>query len=125
MWALAGFLFLTSPLWMMVLRWFAKARPARMLLLVTALYAFIALALMFWFDHDCGISVFTGFSRNCDLTPSWMVDWLETPAIFGLLSLLLILPGVVLLVTIFELGARYPQRAKATSPDSAKPLDRP
>lgn len=114
-----------SPLWLMVLRFLAKTLAARRVLVITAAYAFVALILLLWLNHDCGQSGFIGFNRNCDLTPSWVVDWLEAPVVFGLLSLFLILPGVVVLALIIELVARWPQRAKATSPDSAKPLDRP
>lgn len=117
-------LILSSPLWLIALRAFARFNAARYLLLGTAIFAFLTLALLYWFAHDCGSSGFIGFSQSCDFTPRWLITWMGTPVILSMLALFVVLPGAVLIALVIEVIGRWRARRKATSPDGTKPLDR-
>lgn len=111
MWALAGFLFLTSPLWMLGLRWFAVSKGARLILLVQALATGVVLAMMFVMGESCRPAQDLTYTPElCPALPGFVVHLVSLTMILGILLLPIVNLVGLIAAAGFEIFARSRKR---------------
>lgn len=107
MWGVAAILFLTSPLWLFILRMLAISRAARVLLLVMALATGVILALMFMLGANCGPAQdLTYTPEMCPTLPAFFVNLVTLPMILGIMLLPFLNIAGLIAAAGFEVVAR-------------------